>query len=76
MVADRRGNWAKPTLWTSESTANRLLADTGHTLAGLRQADENLGVDEIFELPTDGVVSMKAEASAREKAPVRHVLEA
>jgi peptide/nickel transport system permease protein len=73
-LSARRRSWSKPTLWISESTANRLLAQAAHTVADLRQADDNLGTDEVLDLRTGVMISMEVEASERDNVPVRHVL--
>lgn len=63
----------RPKLWISEEVADRLLEGTDHTAADLRDIDDNLGLNGIFELPTESTVSMAVEGTVREE-PVRHVL--
>ncbi|MGD1994284.1 MAG: ABC transporter permease subunit, partial [Anaerolineae bacterium] len=70
-LSGRRRDWAKPILWISESTANRILAKTGHTVSDIRQADEELGVDEVLDLRTRMVASMYVPGSMHERVPVR-----
>ena len=58
----------------SETTANRLLRGTGHTVADLRRTAEELGLDELFDLPTEVTVSMDVQGTIQEKVPARHVI--
>jgi hypothetical protein len=73
-LSARRRDWAKPILWISESTANRLLSDKGYSVTDIRQADEELGVDEVLDLRTGVVASLEVPGSMHERVPVRHVL--
>jgi hypothetical protein len=73
-LSARRRDWAKPILWISESTANRLLANIDRTVGDIRQADEDLGVDEVLDLRTGMVASMAVPGSMHERVPVRHIL--
>jgi peptide/nickel transport system permease protein len=70
----RHTDWDAPVLSISEGLANRILAGTGKTVAELRSAAENLGQDEIFQHPTDTVVSMQVEGTLREKNTALHVI--
>jgi hypothetical protein len=66
--------WDRPILWISEATADRLLKNTGNTVAELRLRAEELGRDEILDLPTKATVSIDIQGSFHEKIPVRHVI--
>jgi ABC-type dipeptide/oligopeptide/nickel transport system permease component len=63
-----------PILWISESTADRLLKGTGYTLMDLRRKAQELGRDEILEVPTDTNVSMDIQGTVYDKVPARHVI--
>jgi peptide/nickel transport system permease protein len=73
-LSTRRRQWQKPTLWISESTANRLLGDTGYTVAELRAVDEDLDVNQVFEIHPGVVASMEVQGTAHERVPVRQVI--
>jgi len=64
----------RPMQWISEAMAERLLAGTGYAVSDLRRIDEDLGVDEIFDLPTEVTASMAVQGTICEKLPVRHVI--
>lgn len=75
----RHGNrwvWGvdSPTLWISEATANRLLSSTDHTVKSLRQLEESLGQDEVFELRLDTTVDVQVEGQVRDREQVQHVI--
>jgi hypothetical protein len=63
-----------PMFWINEANADRLLKDTGNSVAELRRTAENLGQDEVFELPTNATVGMEVNGSVREQVPVNHVV--
>jgi hypothetical protein len=63
-----------PILRISESTADRLLKGTGYTLVDLRRKAQELGRDEILELPTDTNVSIDIQGTVYDKVPARHVI--
>ncbi len=65
---------SRPMLWISEATADRLLEGTGYTVAKLRRVDEELEVDEVFDLPTEITASMEIQGAIQENVPVRHVI--
>lgn len=67
-------DWDVPMLWVSETTANRLLSDTGYTVASLRRMAGELGRDEMMNLPTEATVSIKVQGTAHEKVPARNVI--
>jgi len=67
-------NWDRPALWIGETTANRLLKTTGHTVADLRRQAEGLGRDEIVTVAADVDVSMEVRGTAHDKVPARHVI--
>jgi ABC-type dipeptide/oligopeptide/nickel transport system permease component len=72
-AGDQNGH-GTPILWVSPSTADRLLESTGYTLADLRGKAEELGQDEILELPTGVNVSMDIQGTVHDKVPARHVI--
>lgn len=51
-----------------------MLEGTGYTIADLCSQAEDLGVNEIFELPTQVRASMDVQGTIQEKVPVRHVI--
>jgi len=63
-----------PRLWISEETASRLLRGTDYTVAELRDRDEELDVNEIFETPTGISATVQVDGAIVERMPVRHVL--
>jgi peptide/nickel transport system permease protein len=63
-----------PALWVSEATADHILRGTGRTVADLRHKAEELGVNEVFELPTGVTASMEVQGTVYKKVPVRHVI--
>jgi peptide/nickel transport system permease protein len=73
-LSTSRRRWQKPTLWISESTANRLLGDTGYTVAELRGVDQDLDVDEVFDLRTGVVASMEVQSTVHERVRLRQVI--
>jgi ABC-type dipeptide/oligopeptide/nickel transport system permease component len=72
--AGGRNDHSMPILWISPSTADRLLESTGYTLADLRGKAEELGQDDILELPINVNVSMDIQGSVYDKVPARHVI--
>jgi len=63
-----------PSLWISETAANRLLANSGYTVADLRQRAAELAVSEVFQLPLDIEASMSVSGTIVDRWPVKHVL--
>ena len=63
-----------PMLWISEATADRILRDTGYTVADLRRKAEELGQDEVYDLLTEVTASMGVQGTVHERVPVRHVI--
>jgi len=63
-----------PKLWLSEATANRILKNSGYTVAEMRRISEELERDEVFDLPTEVNVSMTVQGTVHEKVPVLHVI--
>ena len=63
-----------PMLWISEAAADRILRNTGHTVADLRRRAETLMVNELFELPTGVTASLEVHGTVHEKVPARHVI--
>ena len=55
-----------PKLWINEATANRLLKNTGHTVAELRRMAEELRRDEVLDFPSDVAVSMEVQGTVHE----------
>jgi len=73
-LSSRHRGGVPPRLWISEATADRILEDTGYTVAELRRVDEELSVDEVFDLPTEVAASMEIRGAIQEDVPVRHVI--
>ncbi|MCK4899932.1 MAG: ABC transporter permease subunit, partial [Anaerolineales bacterium] len=63
-----------PMFWISEAAADRLLKDTGNTVAELRGIAGNLSQDEVFEIPTNTTVGMEVNGSIHEQVTVNHVV--
>ncbi len=63
-----------PTIWISEEIANRLLSDSGVTVADLRKQNADLAIEQVAQLPLDAQVSMSVQGEIVEKYPVRHVI--
>jgi ABC-type antimicrobial peptide transport system permease subunit len=63
-----------PRLWISERVANRLLSNTGHTVAALREKTAELAVEEVYQLPLSTQAGVHMDGVLEEKWPVRHVL--
>ncbi len=68
------GDRYMPMLWINETTANRLLSGTGHTLGDLRRMADELGRDEMINLPTQAIVSIEVRSAVHEEVPVYHVI--
>lgn len=68
--------WARPSpaIWISVETADRILKNSGRTVADLRNRAANLGPGEVFEFPAQAIVSLELQGETREKAPANHVL--
>jgi hypothetical protein len=63
-----------PTLWISEAVADRLLADSGHTVADLRRQAAQQQQDAVLQIPVDVHVSMQVEGTLQDKVPAAHVI--
>ena len=63
-----------PRLWITEAVAERLLEGTGYTVAELRDVEENLDVNEVFEMETEVDASMEVAGTVVENVPVPHVI--
>lgn len=63
-----------PIFWISEELADRILEDIGKTVDELRRLREDLGQDEVLELPTGMTVSMEMQGTVQEKVPASHVI--
>jgi ABC-type dipeptide/oligopeptide/nickel transport system permease component len=63
-----------PSIWISEETAERILAGSGYSLDDLRHMSEELGIEELFELPLPKRVAIDMKDAEIEAADVRHVL--
>ena len=63
-----------PRLWISQAAAGRLLEGTGYTVAELRDVEENLDVNEVFEVETEVEASMEVAGTVVENVPVPHVI--
>ncbi|MCP4541382.1 MAG: ABC transporter permease subunit [Chloroflexi bacterium] len=64
----------RPTLWINETTADRLLEGTGHTIADLRPIAEELNVNEMIGLPTEIMASVDITGTIHDRVEVRHVI--
>ena len=62
-----------PRLWISEEMADRLLAGTGYTVAGWYEELNELGMEQVVEVPLQTMASMEVEGVWETKWPVRHV---
>jgi hypothetical protein len=65
---------ATPTLWISEELANRLLATSGETVAGLRQQAQDLPREGVLDLATGAGVSMVVTGTLEDKWPASNVI--
>jgi peptide/nickel transport system permease protein len=63
-----------PALWITEAVADRLLEGTGYTVADLRHRVEQLGQDQVLDLPTALSASLQVQGTIQDKIPVRHVI--
>ncbi len=63
-----------PSLWISEETADRLLADNGLTVAELRRQTAELGLEDVLQIPLQADVSMTVEGEIEEYWKVNHVI--
>ncbi len=63
-----------PMFWISESTADRILQDSGQTVETLRRLADDLEQDEIFELETGVTVDMEIQGSVEERFVTHHVI--
>ncbi len=63
-----------PHLWISEDVANALLAESGATVAGLREIADGLGENDIAKLPTGHDVDVRAPIHDYRDNPARHVI--
>lgn len=64
----------RPVFWVDESTAERLLQGTEHTLHDLRARHEDLGVNEMFDFSTGVEASLHIDGTVHDRVPVRHVI--
>jgi len=71
---NRRIGTEAPSLWISEKLANRLLQNTGQTVARLRALERDLNRDEAAQLPLDVHATFAIHGSIHEKVPVKHVI--
>jgi len=72
--ANREIGQDAPVLLISEAIANRLLADTGQTVAELRRESSRLITDQLIEFPTNKTVNVSVEGTVKQNQPVKHVL--
>jgi hypothetical protein len=63
-----------PAIWITEETANRILADTGMTVAALRKQNSELAIEEVAQLPVATQVAMNVAGEIVERQPVQHVI--
>lgn len=63
-----------PIYWISEAMADRLLAGTGHTVRELRVQREDMGLDEVIDIPTRVTATMQMTGTIQEEVPAYHVL--
>ena len=63
-----------PMMWIDEAVADRLLEGTGRTVTDLRLVADKLEQDEVFDLPTESIVSLEVEGTAQDRIPVQHVI--
>lgn len=63
-----------PALWISEETADRLLADSGQTVADLRRQTTELGLENVLQIPIAADVSMNVQGEIEEYWKVNHVI--
>ncbi len=63
-----------PAIWISEETGNRLLEDSGYTVAELRENFNDLLPESVWEKPLPVFVGMQVEGKLEEKWPVQHVI--
>lgn len=63
-----------PTLWISPEVAERLLAQTGQTLAGVRRTAENLGQDEVYGIATGVTATIEIQTTIQERVIANHVI--
>lgn len=63
-----------PWLWISEATAGRLLAGSGYTLEDLRQASDELPLEQMLQVPIPARVSMQVQGTVEQKRPVQNVV--
>lgn len=73
LTGARRGT-NTPAVWISESTADRLLASTGETVASLRRQQAALGTDEVRLIDAGVEVSMTVSGAVVDRQPARHVI--
>jgi ABC-type dipeptide/oligopeptide/nickel transport system permease component len=63
-----------PTMYISQATADRILAGGGRTVHELRTAADELGQDEVLQIPLDTTVHMTVKGQIQQRFPVRHVI--
>jgi len=64
----------RPVLRVSEALADRLLAGSGETVAGLRARAEGLGLDEVLDLPLGTQARVRVPATVQERVPALNVI--
>lgn len=64
----------QPAFRISEETANRLLVDTGQTVDELRFNADELGLDEVLEIPTGHTAYLEVQGEVPDAVEVRHVI--
>ena len=63
-----------PSLWISESMAERILSESGNSVAGLRKLTDEIGLEDVIDVPLGTKVNIKVEGTLIEKSPVKHVI--
>jgi peptide/nickel transport system permease protein len=63
-----------PILWISEEMADRLLADSGRSVAELRRAADALVPDEVLTFATGASVALDVPGEVRRSVPAAHVI--
>ena len=63
-----------PSLWISEETADRLLANSGQTVANLRRQTAELGLENVLQIPISTDVNMNVQGEIEEYWKVNHVI--
>ncbi|MEK6221239.1 MAG: M28 family peptidase, partial [Chloroflexota bacterium] len=63
-----------PIFWISADLANKLLAQSGYTLAQLREIRETANADEVFQEELNIEATLEIEVDFQDRVPVKHVL--